>query len=642
MGKTLVSIVAIAAAVAVNVIPGVGQFLSAAIGAQLAAAATTAITTFGLTRAASLLGIGASGPKPETTESAIKTSRPPRVSAYGGPSRLYGAYILFETATDGTAVDVFAVHEGKIDGIVARYLNDDAVTLTGTSVNVGPDGRYRDNALNFYTTDGSAPGAGLPAISALVPEWQGRGDGVVLLGLTAKAVKAKRFQETYPQSGVPTPSIVARWQLCPDPAVADPLNEAAWTWTENPVRHLLHYKLVREGPRPALPRSHVDYAAELAALRLAWWNRRIAPTLDYWIAAAEACDEPRPLKAGGNEAMYRSCVSHKHIDQHKDTVGKILATFDGWIAPRSDGALIVYAGKYVAPTVAIGPEHIVNYTWDGGDVDDDQAVNEIVCSYVSAAHDYNTVECDPWRDEADITRRGQVLSAPLDAEIPSHAQSRYLAKRKMVRTNAKNRGSVTTNIAGRIAREQRFIDLHIEEAGTVFYSGPAEIVSLTRNIQGGVTFGWVEADPTVDDWNPAAEEGEPATKGDRVAVVGLDAPEIVAASVEFTGSVARLRIEVANPLPTREDLTWLARWRDVGDSEWGGDLEFPEIDAGATIVLTTDLVPTDADLEAQVAYRVGDGRDSPWSDAVAVTTGSITFDDTDVTFDSAAVTFDRT
>lgn len=638
MGKTLGNILAVAAAVAVNVIPGVGQALSAAIGSTLATAVISSVTLYGLQSGVGLLGLGPSGPKPETTETAIKTSRPPRVSAYG-IVRLYGAYCLYETAANGTAVDVYAVHEGQLDGIVARYLGDEVITLTGTTVNEGADGRYRNGAVNLYVTDGSVPGAGFPAVTALLPGiWSAdhRGDGVVAMALTAKSVKAKYFQETYPQSTVPVPSLVARWQKCPDPAAVDPLDESGWTWTENPVRQLLHYKLVREGPRPPLARSDPGYAAALDALRSEWWARKIAPTLQYWIDAAADCDSPRNLKGGGTEPRYRSWISHKHTDEHKGPVSAILATFDGWLAPRADGALVIYSGRYFEPDPAdrIGPAEIVSYTWDGAPVDDDEAVNEVICSYISAEHDYNSVECDAWRDETDITRRGKVLPAPLEVGSPSWAQSRFLAKRLMQRKNTPKRGTVTTNIAGRVAQGKRYIWLHLEEAGTVFFSGVAEITALTRNMRGGVTFTWVAADPNVDNWNPATEEGEPAAKGNRVAPQPLTAPLISATSALFGSDGVRVELTVDSP--DRTDLTWYVHWRVTGAAVWGPDEEYTDADPGAAVTLISGLVPADSSVDFQVAYQTGDGRFSNWSATETVNTDSSALAPGPVTAFSAA------
>lgn len=616
--KTLGTIVlkGIAAGVA-GAIPVVGPAIA---GAIMASAQVDALNA--------LVGLFNPSRPPETTESALKTSRPPRVSAYG-TSRLYGAYCLYETAEDGTAVDVYAVHDGKIDGVEATYLGDEVVALDGDAVEEGDDGRYRNEAVKLYYTDGSTPGTAFADVISLLPGiWTSdhRGDGVVMMALTAASVKLKRFQETYPQSQVPIPSMVARWQLCPDPANVDPTNEAAWTWTENPARQLLHYKLVREG---------VDFAT------------KIEPAIDSWITAAEDCDDATALKVGGTEARYRSCVAHKHTDQHKDVIGALLATFDGWISPRSDGAYTIYSGRYYEPTVSIGSDEIVSYTWDGVGIDDNEAVNEIIVSYVSADHDYNTVEGEAWTDEADISARGQVLSQPLDVQVPSFPQARRLAKRKMARIMAPTRGTVTTNVAGRAVRGERYIDLHIEEAGSIFFSGPAEITGLTRNMAtGGVTFTWVAADPDIDDWDPATEEGEPAALGERVAPQPLVAPTITTAAFFGTDNSSSgtpgARIRIAIEGPDRDDLTWFARWRTVGADTWGTELEYSDVAAGASVVLETDFVPTDADVEVEVAYQVGDGRVSAWSaSAVAETTATITADNTEETADTTGITADR-
>lgn len=636
MGKLLGNILLVAAAIAVNVIPGVGQVISGALGGVIAGAgvyATTAfsiastlvsgltlgLTALGLQSGLSLLGVGPSAPKPGTTETAIKNSRPPRVSAYGR-SRLYGAYCLYETAPNGVAMDHYAIHEGAIDGIELRYLFDDRVTKSAEFINGGADGRYGANKVSWYETLGQVPGTAntWPAVSLAPGVWTAnhRGDGIVAIGIYSASVKAEDFQDIYPQSMPPVPSIAARWQKCPDPAAVDPLNEAAWTWTENPVRHLLHYKLVREGPRPALAKSDPGYAAARAALWSAWWASKIAPTLQFWIDAAAVCDAPRPLKAGGTEAWYRSSVSHQHTDPHKGVVGNILATFDGWIAPRSDGALVVYAGKYYAPTVTIGPDEIVSYSWEGAGVDDDEAVNEILCTYISAPHDYTTPECDAWRDEDDITARGVVLSAPLDISCPSHAQVRYLAKRVMARKNARNRGKVTTNIAGRVVRGERFINIHLEEAGTVFYSGPAEVLAFTRNLHGGVTFEWVEADPNVDSWNPVTEEGEPAAKGNRIAPEPLDTPAISLLTAVVDGLTVRVQIDIT--APDRTDLTWYAHARVSGASVWGPDEVFSDADPGAAVTIVSGPVPAGETMEFQVRYRQGDGRLSAWSATASI------------------------
>ena len=142
MSKTVGSILAALGAVAfvVGVVFTAGGLLAGltlagATGFGIGVSASTLfLVSAGLTAAGSLLG-GQASPRPESTETAIKTPRPPRVSSYGR-RRLYGSgYWLFETASDGTAVDVYPIHDGKMSSVVQFYLNDDPVTLTGC---IGP------------------------------------------------------------------------------------------------------------------------------------------------------------------------------------------------------------------------------------------------------------------------------------------------------------------------------------------------------------------------------------------------------------------------------------------------------------------------------------------------------------------------
>ena len=264
MGKLVGTIARIGATLALSSVltPFVGGAIvdigGGTFGALGVSLATRGIISLGLSSVIVNAGFGALGfnpsaPKPEQTDTAIKTTRPPRVAAYGR-SRLYWAYALFETADNGTAVDVGVYHDGLIDGIEAYYLADDKVTLSGTTVQQLPDKRYGSNSVNVYTTLGQTPGAAnFPSIMSLLPGiWDGnrRGDGCVVAAVTFKPVKSKRYLETYP-NGQPPLSIVARWQKCPDLHAADPLDQSQWTWTENPIRQLAHYKIVRERVRPS-------------------------------------------------------------------------------------------------------------------------------------------------------------------------------------------------------------------------------------------------------------------------------------------------------------------------------------------------------------------------------------------------------
>lgn len=605
MSKTVVSVLTVAAAIAVQAIPGVGQ----AIGAALVTAITSAGIAAGLSLVASALQ---KAPKADTTETALKTERPPRISAYGR-LKLFGAYILYETASDGSAVDVWAFHEGRIDAIEGYYLGDKAVTLiAGGFVSKGPDGSYGDSVIRVGANLGAATETVHAQVAAKLPSiWTAahRGDGVVTGFMISKPVKAKIYQEVYSTGGPnQTPlALVIRAQPVFDwrdetQSLDDPLT---WKWSENVWLHIAHYQLVRNGKT---------------------WARHFAPTLAYWTAAADDADLPSPLKGGGTEPRYRSCVSHRHAGngaEHKAVLAALLACGDGWMAPREDGALVVHAGRYYPPTVHIGPDLVVSYSIEDG-IEDENALNQINVTYVSAEHDFNTVDTDPWTNEADILARGAVRSDNLENQVPSASQARRLAKRKERQAMAGKRGTVTTLAAGAVMLSERFIHLTLAEGvGTedefVAVDAPVEITTLSRNLQtGAVTASWILADPTIDEWDADDEEGLPAPVGEGVPRDPLDAPTIDDAEPLFDGDILRLSLSVTGP--DRDDLTWFVRWRIVGADAWGSDAQYTDTDAGPGVVLVTNPVPLDADVEVQAAYQVGDGRVSPWSESAEIDT----------------------
>jgi len=630
-------------------------------------------------------------PKPQLTETALKSPTPARVSGYGR-NRMHPAYALYTVANDGTAFDAYVFHDGQVDGIETYYLADKTVSVNGSGwVQLGEAKEYGGgNIIRVGAT------LGLPTESAfsylvteLPDQWttDHRGDGCVTGYARFGQVKGKDFQTVYPTGGpnqLPL-SLVMRLQLVFDwrDETQDVDDPTTWRWSENAVLHLAHYLLVRDNKR---------------------WARHFAPTLAYWTAAADDCDLPMSLKgvqtilgvkadhgntsitvtsvsgldsgmtivisatgdtsltetrtvsgisglvvsfSGGlandhpvgsqvtwasdpespaTEPRYRSCVAHSHTDEHKGVVTNLLAAFDGWLAPRSDGALVVYSGRYYEPTVTIGPDQIIGYSLQDG-VDEESALNYLSVTYVSANHDFNVVDTDPWVDDDDISNRGKELSGQLAVQSPSFSQNRRLAKRKMAKVMAPQRGTVTTNAAGRIVLGQRFIRLQLIEAGVTFLDAPVEILSpVTRSMQnGGVAFNWVLADSNIDDWNPATEEGEPAPVGNRVATQPLDAPVITGATANFgadssTGSPG-VFIDLTIEAPDRDDLTWYARTRQTGATTWG-ERQYTDVDPGATVEIATEFVPIDSSVEVEVAYQVGDGRVSDWSTLETVSTSS--------------------
>lgn len=647
-----------------------------------------ALAAFQLTNAATNAAF-LKAPRPEQATSSIRTERPPRVSAYGR-SKLFGAYAIYTTNSGGVAVDVWAFHQGRVDAIEEWYLGDKKVTrLPSGFVSKAPDKAYGDNKIRIGANLGATPEVAHAAVMAALPGiWteQHRGDGVVSGYMISSPVKSKDFQEVYPSGGPNAQplGIVARWQRVFDwrDEAQDVDDPETWAWSENPVLHLAHYQLVRNGKS---------------------WERHFLPTLAYWTAAADDCDRLVPLASGTThtaadsdgatiivesatgivpgamvtigasgpyaetgtvatvsggtitlsaplarvwpsgslvsfaspnsetEPRYRGCVSHRHAgdgSEHKAVLAAILGCFDGWMAVRDDGALVVHSGRYYEPTAIIGPDLIVSYTVDDG-VEDENALNQVNVTYVSAAHDFNTVDTDPVIDEGDILARGQLRVGESANQVPSATQARRLARRKMKQAMAPKRGTVVTREPGRIMAGERFVRLRlIEGEGQdhefVAFDGAAEITGLSRNLQTGAwSASWIAADASIDDDVIEVANEPPAVPvGEREPLVR---PIITAATAELTADSgaglpgAFLRLSITGP--DREDLQWSARTRIVGAAVWG-EREYSDLDPGALVQIDTEFVPTDEEVEAQVQYQVADGRFSEWSESVIVSTST--------------------
>lgn len=685
LSKTLGSIITLAGAVAVNVIPGLGQLASAAI--LIGSAALGYVVA----------SLDHGHEKPQGTEVAIKSPTPPRVSGYG-EGRHYMAYALYVTTNNGVAIDVGAMHDGRINRITGYWLGDTKIELLGTGyVKAGEAGQFGEDSdiVRVYTRMGLPTETAFSQVTALIPDqWTSdhRGDGVVTACVITKPTKAKYWQMIFPTGGpnnMPL-SLAMERQLVfdwrdPTQSHDDP---STWKYSDNFILALAHYELVRDNKD---------------------WETHFLPTLSCWTAAANDADLPVPLKgvqtvlveaadhgsghitvtsnnglstgmtivisatgdtsltetrtvtgisgsvgawvlalssnlsndhpAGSQvtwssssgspatEPRYRTCLAHQHTDSHKSVVAGLLACGDGWMAPRSDGALVVYSGRYYEPTVEIGPDDIVSYSLQDG-VDEEEAVNSIAVTYVSKNHDFNVVDTDPWVDEDDIEERGKILSSQLANQVPSHSQARRLAKRARSQTMAPKRGTTTTRSTGRKILGQRYIRQNITESGVTFLNAVVEVIApVKRNLQtGGVTYAWRLADPNIDAWNPATEEGDPAPVGNRVAPQPLTSPSITSATADFSsvsddGTGVRLTIVAAGP--DRDDLTWYARWRIVDAPSWN-EAQYSDVDPGASVTLETGFVPSASTVEVEVAYSVGDGRVSPYSDAVEVDTATDT------------------
>lgn len=468
----------------------------------IAAAAATAVTTFATTTLGSALisiGIGlaasyvasrlAAGKQDSTPQEGqinIRQAVGPRRSGMGR-DRIGGTAVLYEAASDGYSCDIYALHDGEIDGFEAFYLGDDLVTLDGSGVVSHPDYYHTaagQNVVSIQTRRGTLDQTAFGlSISKLPGVWTEahRGLGVAALELICAPVGENDYQKAYP-NGLASPTTVARLSR-----VYDPRNEST-AWSPNSALGILFYLTYRYG-------AGLDF------------ERHILPAIDLWAAAADVCDEAVPLAAGGTEPRYRLGGTFSHDDVPSAVLDDLLATCDGWLWQRGDGSIGFRAGKFYEPTVTIGEEHIRGYTLQLGQAIE-QTVTEVRVSYIEPAQDYAEADMDPWRNnlEAVVGR-----SLARDVSLPwvrSHTQARRLAKRISIGEAAPRRGTVTTDLYGLNAMGERYINLSIPELfGNEIV--PVEVIDMEIDLMSGATITWREADPNIDDWNPEAEEGTP-------------------------------------------------------------------------------------------------------------------------------------
>lgn len=548
-------------------------------------------------------------PKQEDGSQPLRQAIPPRNGGYGR-ARPQPYYMLYE-AQNGTSYDVLALVSGRIGGVAELYLHDDVVDVDGSGTVQGfPDGRYGGGRVKILTRNGQATETAYAEVVAALPSiWtpNHRGDGIASLALICAGVKAEDFTTVYPH-GLPQPSAVMDLYPVWDPR--DPAqsrdNPATWTVKDNPVLALIDYL------------THPDHGMGLD------YDSVIAPAIDEWMAEADLCDAPVAKRSGGTERRYRANGWYTFDTKPEDVLGALLSTCDGWLAEDADGVLRLYVGVYRAPDdrLTIRERHVLAFSVQHG-VADEERINEIAISYISPDHRYKEVQCQPWRDEADISATGRVRSQQLSLSwVQSHSQARRLAKRAMARFAAPMRGEMTLTLFGLALLGRRWAPVQLP-----FVAGLEDAVVEIQGARvdlanGRVTIQWIVVDPaTIDAWDPAMEEGDPPPVPDPGPGQSTLAPptNLVAAPDIRTPFENTNVVVIAmswDPSP-RGDATAEAQYRlsSGGDDDWLS----ASVNAGNVGAETPPLVDG-ASYDVRVRYRVGSLR-SDWTTVTHVQVG---------------------
>lgn len=325
------------------------------------------------------------------------------------------------------------------------------------------------------------------------------------------------------------------------------------------------------------------------------------------------------------EKRYSVGGSWLSSETEADTVKRFADACDGWSMRRgSDGAMIIRCGRYYEPTVTLGPDEVISYTWQPY-IDQAKAVTELVPSFVAPEWDYTQIDTTPWQASEDDLGRYGLASQPFQPElVQSNGQVRRLAKARLSRLLSHSE-VFTFKISALRALGERFVRLQLGDTESDDLADIVmEVVGDIEIVNGGmeITIPLAPVDPARWDWDAYTEEGDgPAVTAPGTGAGALDPPTITAADIETrgvtTGGVSSgdvLVVDISPPadVSTRADLTYFVQWRIVGSANWNPLGPFTDLGAG-DVEVDTPFVPTDQSIELQARYATGGGRYSDWS-----------------------------
>ncbi|GLK67000.1 hypothetical protein [Hansschlegelia plantiphila] len=597
-----------AAIFAIGGTAGVAAGATAVAGTTLASIVGSTVLSGVLIGAQLLLAPKPDIPKPQDGALVLKQSIPPAIYGYGR-ARNGGAYLAYKLK-GSTSYDIIGLHQGRVDGFDRWYLHDDPVAFEDGAddgaVHYGTTKRYRgdpgEEDVKIYWRKGLPTETPYAEMMAAFPAfWTAdhRGDGMATAELLSHSPDVKAYPRRFPY-GLPQLSVVGRWQLCWDPRdqAQSPDDPDSWTWTVNPVRQLLHFYC----HCPAGYRRPV--------------SRVYQPAAGWWLAAMDLCDEPVQRADDTFEPRYAAGGMFDSDTPRKSVVDALLRSFDGWIAERGDGAIVIYGGAYYEPSITVEDQHIYNIRTKRGRLADER-ITRLNLKVSSPDHNYNDVDIDPWMNQAEIDAGARVVARPVQAEwCQSYTQMRRLAKIEFDRARCKIRGTMLLRAFGENLRGRRFFMLNSREQMSTRMI-PCEVVDFHDStfVNGAYEVEFQSVDPARYDWDRMTEEGRrptiPARTGDDdLPIPPLPTLQVVRETVSGA-TVARIS-STSPPVEGWSELTLTGRYRKVGTSSWQA-MTAPDED----LQVLSDPI-ADGAYEVENAYVGGKGSRGDWSSSETI------------------------
>lgn len=585
---------------------GVGFTGSITIGAVTisTAAIASAIATTALSIGLQYL-LAPKPPKPDDGKQPVTQAIPYRQWVVGR-RRVAGALMLWE-AKGSKLYAVQAIAGHRINAITKRWLHDDVVTVDGSG-NVQPlaDGRYAANRIQLDHRLGLATEtAYAPIVADLAADdvWTNshRGDGQASLSLVAKTPIAKDFTKRFPY-GVPKYSVEVEGAKVWDPRdpAQSPTNPSTWTYSRNAALIMLWHQCFSEfGHRR-------DY------------TRAILPVLDMWKEEADVCDEDVALNGGGTEKRYLCDGFATAENDPKVGTNAILATCDGWLCERGDGALLFVVGKFREKYCGVLRDRDITGYQLQHDVLFKDECNRLIPKITYPATDYTTTDTDFFEDAAAQLTSGRVLAQEADyGWCTQWRQGRRLGIRDWRRFQEKMKGSLDVRLCGVNAVYMRWnrmeTPLGLPSLNGAIIENRRSVLALTK---GGFTMDFVKHPENIDEWNPATDEGSAPPIPPKPTIANIPTPDISSVVAKAKSGSVYLALSIIDP--DHDDLSLAVRYRikDTGGgspSEWVEQIFNDISPSGGVIKVSSAPVPPDELLEVEASYITSRGKYGNWS-----------------------------
>lgn len=578
--------------------------LTGTIGGVSIAAIASSVLVSGLSYAVQLLLTPTEAPpKVENGRQAATQAIPYRYWGVGR-TRIAGALMLFESMGN-QLFSVQAIAGHKIKSFNRYYLHDDEVTLSGSSVVGLSDGRY-SGQVSLFTRLGADPETPYTEISSQLASsglWTSnhRGDGQASVAMVAYSPQAKDYQTRFPY-GPPRVSVEADMALCWDyrnPS-QDPDDPSTWTWTQNSALIMCWHQCFNEF-------GHLrDY------------RKAILPVLDMWIEEANICDENVPKASGGTEKRYQCNGWATSESDPKVGTNAIMATCDGWIAERGDGALLFTVGKYREDRVSVLTDadivgHFIQY-----DVSQEDEINRLVPKFTYPETAYSTSDTDYFEDTSAQIVSGRILSREASYQwCTQWRQARRLGKRDWLRLQEKIRGSLDVRLSGINAIFTRWIRLEtpnrIPTLNGALLENRRSVLNLGR---GGFTVEFMKHPTDIDAWVPNVDEGSQPPVPGSPNLDGVTTPTVTSVIAVSTNGSVYIRTVMDAPSDTSLSTSVRYRVKDTGGGVPGAWIEqgfSGLVPSGGSLTANTNAVPVDTILQVQAAFLSSSGKYSQWS-----------------------------